>query len=108
VCSACHDDPAFHLGLLGSDCAACHTTEAWSPARYDRQHTFPYNHGESGPSPCRTCHPDTLSAYTCYICHEHNPAEIEEEHRDEGIADFQDCVRCHPTGLEEEAEREDD
>jgi hypothetical protein len=108
ACSACHDDPAFHLGLLGSDCAACHTTGAWSPARYDRLHTFPYNHGESGPSPCRTCHPDALSAYTCYNCHEHNPAEIEEEHRDEGIADFQDCVGCHPTGLKEEGEGGDD
>jgi hypothetical protein len=108
VCSACHDDPVFHLGLLGSDCAACHTTEAWSPARYDRQHTFPFSHGERGPSPCLTCHPDTLSAYTCYDCHDHDPAEIEEEHRKEGIADFQDCVRCHPTGLKEEGEGEDD
>jgi hypothetical protein len=108
VCSACHDDPAFHLGLLGTDCAACHTTAAWSPARYDRQHAFPYNHGESGPSPCRTCHPDTLSAYTCYNCHEHDPAGIESEHREEGIVDFQDCVRCHPTGLEEEGEGGDD
>jgi hypothetical protein len=104
ACASCHDDPAFHRGLLGSECASCHTTTAWSPARYDRTHTFPLNHGEGGISPCVTCHPDSLTAYTCYGCHEHEPAEIEREHREEGITDFQDCVRCHPTGQEEEGE----
>jgi hypothetical protein len=104
ACAACHDDPAFHLGLLGSECASCHDTTAWSPGRYDRAHTFPINHGERGASPCRTCHPDTLSAYSCYGCHEHDPAEIERKHREEGISDFRDCVRCHPTGQEEEGE----
>ena len=107
-CAACHEDPAFHRGLLGSDCASCHDTAAWSPARYDRLHTFPINHGERGASPCRTCHPDTLSAYSCYVCHEHGQAETESKHREEGITDFQDCVRCHPTGREEEGEGRDD
>ena len=105
-CRGCHEDPVFHLGLLGVECDTCHTTDGWTPARYDRPHTFPISHGESGPSPCRTCHPDTLAAYTCYDCHEHNPAEIESEHRKEGISDFEDCVRCHPTGREDEAEGE--
>ena len=105
-CGACHEDPVFHLGLLGVECDTCHTTGGWTPARYDRPHTFPISHGESGSSPCRTCHPDTLAAYTCYDCHEHNPAGIESEHREEGISDFQDCVRCHPTGREDEAEDE--
>jgi hypothetical protein len=104
VCVSCHDDPAFHRGLLGSECASCHETTAWAPARYDRAHTFPFNHGEGSASPCATCHPDSLSTYTCYDCHEHEPAEIEREHREEGIADFQDCMRCHPTGQEEEGE----
>ena len=101
-CAACHDDPEFHRGLLGSDCGSCHNTAAWSPARYDRPHTFPIDHGESGPSPCHTCHLVALSAHDCYGCHEHEPADIEREHREEGITDLQDCVRCHPTGQKDE------
>ena len=101
-CGACHADPDFHSGLFPADCAACHTTATWLPAQFQEAHTFPIDHGEAGPSTCRTCHAERLSAYTCYGCHEHTPAEIEAEHREEGIADFSDCMRCHPTGQEEE------
>jgi hypothetical protein len=107
-CQGCHVDPSYHAGLFGADCAACHRTAAWVPAQYNRTHTFPLAHGEQSPSPCRTCHPDAVRTYTCYSCHEHDPAGIEEEHREEGIADFQNCVSCHPTGLEDEAEGGDD
>ena len=27
-CASCHEDPAFHRGMLGSECAACHTPAA--------------------------------------------------------------------------------
>ncbi len=100
TCVSCHQDPDYHLGLFGDDCAACHTTTAWSPATYNQMHTFPINHGESGNSACAVCHPQSLSAYTCYNCHEHDPADIEREHREEGITDFNNCVECHPTGEE--------
>jgi hypothetical protein len=105
-CSACHIEPDYHRGLFDAECAACHTTDGWSPARYDRAHSFPINHGESGLSACSTCHPDSLTVYTCYGCHEHNPGNIEAKHREEGISNFQDCLRCHPTGREEEGERQ--
>ena len=101
-CSACHAEPAYHLGLFGSDCATCHDSAAWTPARFDRPHSFPINHGESGMSACRACHTDSLVSYTCYGCHAHEPGEIERKHREEGISNFQDCTRCHPTGLKEE------
>ena len=104
ACGECHAEPEFHQGALGTDCGACHEPSGWSPARYDRFHQFPMDHEVRVASPCRTCHPDQLLAYTCYGCHEHDPAEIREEHIKEGITDFQDCVRCHPTGLEDEAE----
>ncbi len=103
-CAACHAEPKYHAGRLGSDCAACHTTAAWTPARYDQPHTFPLDHGEGGASSCRTCHPDRLEAYTCYGCHAHTPAGIERKHQEEGLRDFADCARCHPTGREEEKE----
>ncbi len=101
-CESCHQEPVYHAGLFGSDCVACHTTQAWSPAQYNERHTFPINHGESGWNSCRTCHPDSLQTYTCYNCHEHSPSEIERKHRKEGITNFQNCVQCHPTGREEE------
>jgi len=100
-CVACHQDPAFHLGAFGNACADCHTTAAWRPARYNRPHTFPINHGESGGSSCQTCHPDRFQAYTCYGCHAHNPAEIQRRHLGEGISDFRNCTQCHATGQRE-------
>jgi hypothetical protein len=50
-CSACHDDPAYHLGLFGTQCQDCHTAEGWSPARFGKPHTFPIDHGEGVPAP---------------------------------------------------------
>jgi hypothetical protein len=105
-CVACHAEPIYHQGLFTQDCAVCHTADTWRPAKYDQAHTFPINHGESGTNTCQVCHIESLQTYTCYSCHEHTPANIEEKHRDEGIPDFQDCVRCHATGLEEEHEGE--
>jgi hypothetical protein len=101
-CVACHDDPAFHAGAFGVTCTDCHTAAAWQPARFDLAHTFPFDHGDEGVNTCRTCHVVQVQSYTCYECHE--PAEIAEEHLDEEITDFEDCVGCHPTGREDEAE----
>jgi hypothetical protein len=103
-CVACHGEPGYHAGLLGIDCRSCHTTAAWTPAQFDRAHTFPLTHGRPQASACRTCHPSVLVAYTCYTCHEHEPGDVEEEHRDEGITDIQDCASCHPTGREKEGD----
>ena len=47
-----------------------------------------------------------LAVYTCNGCHEHNLAEIQEEHAKEGLGDIGNCVECHATG--EKEEREDD
>ena len=99
-CVSCHADPAYHLGAFGTDCAACHTTAAWSPAEYNKSHTFPLNHGESGVSSCVTCHPSSFTSYTCYNCHEHSEADVRSEHIEEGISDFQNCMECHPDGRE--------
>lgn len=107
VCAACHAEPQVHLGAFGTDCAACHSTATWQGATFN--HTFPLNHGESGNIACRTCHVTTdFKAYTCYGCHEHEPQRVQAKHLEEGIRDFQDCARCHPTGREKEGQRGDD
>jgi hypothetical protein len=97
-CAGCHKEPAYHAGLFGTNCAACHTTAAWSPARFNGPHSFPRGHGGGDPNSCRTCHPNTLAGYTCYGCHAHTPGNIKSKHQEEGITNIGNCVRCHPTG----------
>ncbi len=99
-CSACHDDPAYHAGLFGTDCASCHTTAAWSPAQFNQSHPFPIDHGtRAAANTCQTCHPDTLQTYTCYGgCHVHQEAEIVARHAREGINNVDNCARCHAGG----------
>ena len=104
ACASCHADPLFHAGLFGTDCAACHTTSVWSPAAFNRRHTFPINHGEGGAVSCVTCHPSNFTTYTCYGCHEHNQFEVQAKHLEEGVRDFENCMACHPTGQEDEGE----
>jgi hypothetical protein len=103
ACAACHAQDDAHDGQFGQDCAACHTSEGWSPAQFNGPHTFPLDHGGAG-GQCSLCHTESYTSYTCYGCHEHSPAEIEEKHREEVGGDFQDCVRCHANGEKEEGE----
>jgi hypothetical protein len=44
-----------------------------------------------------------MSTYTCYGCHEHQPARIEKRHR--GMVNITNCVKCHPTGRGNERRR---
>ncbi len=106
-CVACHEESTIHAGLFGTDCANCHTPNAWQPAKLT-YHNFPLDHGGQGEIACETCHTAKYTEYTCYNCHEHNQAEIEREHREEGISpqEITDCVACHPTGRENEAEND--
>ena len=106
-CTACHEEPTIHAGLFGLDCANCHTAVAWQPARL-RKHIFPLDHGDQGEIACETCHTTTYTQYTCYNCHEHDPAETERKHLEEGISqqELPACANCHPTGREHEVEGE--
>jgi hypothetical protein len=108
-CSACHAEPDIHAGYFGLQCQRCHTTQAWRPA-WLIQHTFPLDHGESGELACQACHTETYSQYTCYTCHEHQPAEMAAKHSDEGItsAELVQCAQCHPAGRTEEGNAEGD
>ena len=97
-CYSCHRNDDAHQGQLGTECSLCHTPTTWSQAALEN-HTFPITHeNEDQPIECQVCHPATYMAYTCYGCHEHNPTKIERKHLGEGIRDFQNCTRCHPTG----------
>lgn len=100
-CAACHADPAFHAGLFPNQaCSACHTTTAWRPARFNGSHPFPINHGKTN-NACADCHQPNLTQWTCYTCHAQ--AETARKHQKEGIANFTDCLGCHPTGQKDES-----
>jgi hypothetical protein len=101
ACVNCHAEPQEHAGQFGTDCASCHSTTAWEPASYNGPHTFPIRHGD-GDGSCQTCHPNGLTTYTCYGCHEHNQANIAAEHLEEGISNYQNCIECHLDGREHE------
>jgi len=102
-CVQCHAEPSIHAGFFGVQCQVCHSTQAWTPAPL-RMHRFPLDHGNQGEVACEVCHSARYIEYTCYGCHEHDPAGTEEQHRKEEIAptELMQCAKCHPTGQKEE------
>ncbi|MGZ5255578.1 MAG: hypothetical protein ACXWCT_14300 [Flavitalea sp.] len=108
-CRSCHENkkPADPLHKnFGNDiqCVQCHTTDKWKPSTFD--HTKYFRFDGNHPSDCANCHDvnKTFETYTCYNCHEHNPSKIENEHLKEGIQNFSNCVDCHRSSDENEAE----
>lgn len=104
-CATCHQKPRDRLHKQVSDtCSQCHGTDTWKPATFDHNKFFVFD--KDHPATCAVCHTTTsYKEYTCYGCHEHSPAKIREEHMEEGIRDFENCVKCHRSADEDEAER---
>ncbi len=104
-CATCHDTrlptDALHR-QTAAECGSCHTTTAWKPATFahDRYFVLDRDHGVE----CRTCHdqPTDYRRYTCYGCHEHTPARMRAEHREEGVRELDQCVRCHRSADDDE------
>ena len=103
-CINCHktDQPNDSLhGLSESNCSTCHNTIRWKPATFDHSRYFRLdrNHQAS----CKTCHtsPGNYKQYTCYNCHEHTPSNMAAVHHEEGISNYQNCIRCHRNGSRE-------
>jgi hypothetical protein len=104
-CENCHKPPpdAMHRQISGN-CEQCHKPTAWTPARFDHSELFALE-GEHNAS-CVTCHTNNdYSKYTCYGCHEHQPAQIRAKHLDEGIRNFENCVACHRSAEGERVEK---
>jgi Class III cytochrome C family/Cytochrome c554 and c-prime len=94
-CESCHKAPAdtLHRQIKGS-CGQCHTTKAWKPATFEHDRFFVLDRDHN--ASCTTCHTaNDYSKYTCYGCHEHTPANVRATHLDEGIRNFDNCVKCH-------------
>jgi len=103
-CEGCHADPgdSLHRKIEGN-CNQCHTVEAWKPATFNHDDFFRFDRHHD--TECVTCHVENdYGRYTCYGCHEHSRSRIREEHYEEGITDYENCVECHRSGDEDEAE----
>lgn len=94
-CEACHQPPRDKLHRqMTSRCGACHTTKAWKPATFDHAKYFVLDADHD--ADCTTCHTGgDFNRYSCYGCHEHQPARIRDKHIEEGIDSFDNCVKCH-------------
>jgi len=110
-CTKCHKSKMptdkLHQQTSGK-CGQCHSTEKWKPATFEHGKWFVFDEDHER---CTTCHrtpsykTPNYKEYTCYFCHEHTPWKIKEEHLEEGIHDFENCVLCHRSGDEDEAKR---
>ena len=102
-CDTCHAAPKNKLHqALKNQCSQCHKTQGWKPATFAHDKLFVLDRDHD--AACGTCHQaDDYRRYTCYGCPEHTPAKVLAEHREEGIADIANCVRCHRSADEHEA-----
>lgn len=94
-CEACHNAPSDKLHRqINGGCAQCHSPKAWEPATFDHDKYFRLDRDHN--APCATCHVENnYSQYTCYGCHEHTLNKVRREHAEEGIRNFENCVKCH-------------
>jgi hypothetical protein len=105
ACTGCHKAPSDTLHRQVKDnCGLCHATTAWKPATFEHDEFFVLDRDHD--ATCVTCHRGhDFKRYTCYGCHEHTPANIRAEHEEEGIRNFDNCVKCHRSADEDEAKR---
>ena len=103
-CEQCHAGINPHPGIFSSDCATCHETQSWSPARLDGA---PFEHGftltlhqvkfDGSPLSCMDCHvggAEVSTQKSCVSCHsqgDERAAFMAAHQQDYG----DDCTACH-------------
>lgn len=107
TCIGCHEADRASVTLpdhtqagFSTDCTACHTTTAWTPASFDHLQYFPLS-GRHDVS-CGTCHINLQDA-TQVSCMEgacHPQAETNAQHNEVTNYSYTTagCLHCHPTG----------
>lgn len=101
-CQDCHKSPDDSLHRQITDkCSQCHGQDKWLPATFDHNKYFVLDSDHN--ARCVTCHiRDDFKRYTCYGCHEHSLSSIRREHIEEGIRNFDNCVKCHRSANEDD------
>jgi len=100
-CLACHQSPKddFHSNSTNNNCISCHSLNKWKPSTFNHDNAFILDKNHN--TDCKTCHTSNdFKTYTCFGCHEHSINNIRSEHIEEGISNFDDCVKCHRSGNE--------
>jgi hypothetical protein len=106
-CASCHLDtwqqttnPNHALAGFPTTCQQCHSTARWGGATFN--HPFPITSGVHAGLGCASCHttPANPTAFSCIDCHDHNQAEMADEHDE--VAGYvwasASCLACHPNG----------
>ncbi|MDA3906349.1 MAG: hypothetical protein PF484_09765 [Bacteroidales bacterium] len=114
-CESCHIDdynnaldPPHLASNFSTDCTECHTINAWTPSTFDHDALyFPIYSGEHQDewNSCTDCHTNSgnYTLFSCIDCHEHNRADMDDEHSDENgyVYASINCFDCHPNGTED-------
>lgn len=91
-CIDCHRKDDVHTGKLGTDCAQCHETARFAPAKFDHSKTkFPLNNAHAKVA-CFACHRDATfkgAPGRCVDCH-----ASDDVHRG---SRGPECGSCHST-----------
>ncbi len=107
ACAGCHQpqydgakNPDHIAQGLPMDCATCHGTSAWQPAKFPN-HKFPIVSGKHGGIPCATCHtnPAQFTSFSCMNgCHGKSKTDNKHDEVGDYSYDSAQCYKCHPTG----------
>jgi len=91
-CNSCHQKDEPHAGRLGTDCATCHSTDAWKPAKFDHNLSVFKLTGSHVNVTCAKCHQNEVFKGTpqdCYSCHR----TVDKHNGQFGT----NCATCHST-----------
>jgi hypothetical protein len=124
-CLSCHRKDEPHEGRFGMNCADCHSSEAWTPAKFDHNLAAFKLEGDHVEAACESCHQNGVYKGTptdCYSCHKqdddhngsfgtdcsacHNPSSWDNVDFDHNKSKFPltgghaglACERCHSSG----------
>ena len=102
-CLACHQSPKddLHRNKTTNNCISCHSLNQWKPSTFNHNNAFALDRNHN--TDCIICHTNNdFKTYTCFGCHEHTLNSIRREHVEEGISNFDNCVKCHRSGNEDD------
>lgn len=101
-CISCHQTPKdnFH-NMSSTNCLSCHSMKKWKPSTFNHNKFFILDNDHN--VSCVNCHKTKdYKTYTCFSCHEHSINNIREEHLEEGITNFTNCIKCHKSANEDD------
>jgi len=109
-CYSCHKavynavtTPNHIAAGFPTNCSQCHTTTAWTGAKFNHA-SFPiYSGVHAGKwTTCNDCHvnPTNFTVFSCVTCHAHDKAPMDNKHS--GVKNYvynsSNCYSCHPNG----------